>query len=66
MGRRRNQKKVVMYRPEARKIREEDKEQIAKRALASIEKIQALNPGQKPLSAEDVKKIIDLMQESGI
>ncbi|SOB73977.1 hypothetical protein BQ9231_00094 [Cedratvirus lausannensis] len=66
MGRRRNQKKVVVYRPEARKIRDEDKEVIAKRAMASIEKIQALNPGQKPLSPEDVKKIIDLMQESGI
>ena len=55
-----------MYRPEARKIREEDKEEIAKRAMASIQKIQALNPEQKPLSTEDVKKIITLMQESGI
>ncbi|QIN54563.1 hypothetical protein [Cedratvirus kamchatka] len=66
MGRRRNQKKVVVYRPEARKLENKDKEEIAKRAMSSIQKIQALNPDQKPLSQEDVKKIIDLMQEAGI
>lgn len=66
MGRRRNQKKVVIYRPEARKIQDKDKEEIAKRAVLALEKMQSNNPGQKPLSPEDVKKIINLMQESGM